>query len=50
MRITHGIFCVILLSGCAAMGTQPAGGTFGDDLAFLRKHTDVLVLQSPGGR
>ncbi len=32
------------------MGKGPAGGTFGDDLDFLKRHTDVMVLRSPDGR
>jgi hypothetical protein len=50
MKIRTGLFPILLLSGCATMGTQTPGGTFGDDVKFLKKHTDVLVLQSPDGR
>lgn len=34
-----------LLAGCAAHGD----GTFGGDVAFLRRHTDVLVLSGASG-
>jgi len=50
MKIRTGLFPILLLSGCATMGTPTKSGTFGDDVEFLKKHTDVLVLQSPDGR
>ncbi len=50
MKTRHGLWTLVLLSGCAGMDTRPAGGTFGEDLAFLRKHTDVLLLRSLDGR
>jgi hypothetical protein len=37
-----------LAAGCAK--PAPAGTTFGDDLAFLRQFTDVVVLQGEDGR
>ncbi len=49
MKTRYGLFSMILLSGCASMGTQRTGGTFGDDVAFLKKHTDVIVLQGADG-
>jgi hypothetical protein len=33
----------------SCVGTKAAGPTFGDDLAFLKKHTDVIVLESQSG-
>jgi len=36
------------LTGCASLARRPA--TFGDDLAFLRQHTDVVTLSDPSGR
>lgn len=35
---------ILILAGCEKKGTQMAKGTFGDDLAFLKKHTDVVLL------
>ena len=34
-----------MIAGCAA----PKPGSFGDDLAFLKKHVDVAVLSSRSG-
>ncbi len=37
-----------VLAGCAAPAGKP--GTFGNDLAFLKKHTDVFVLADKAGQ
>jgi len=31
------------VSGCATGGSESAKQSFGDDLAFLQKHTEVVV-------
>ncbi|HUU11669.1 MAG TPA: DUF6786 family protein [Phycisphaerae bacterium] len=47
-RIGLGLALLVLAAGCAPSEPPPAAaaaaGTFGDDLAFLKKHTDVIVL------
>lgn len=40
----------IVLMGLMTVGAGPGrAGTFGEDLAFLKEHTDVLVLQDKSG-
>lgn len=46
-RIGLGIIAMTLISGCMH---QEKGGSFGDDLAFLKKHTDVIVLSDAAGQ
>ena len=49
-RVALLLLVVGALAGCC--GPQPGGTsatTFGDDLAFLRKHIDVLVLSEKSG-
>ncbi len=41
--------CVATLAGCVEEKTEMAKKTFGDDLAFLKKHTDVVVLSETSG-
>ena len=38
------------VSGCATGGSESAKQSFGDDLAFLQKHTEVVVLKDDSGR
>lgn len=38
-----------MLSGFAAAAPEAAKNTFGDDLAFLEKHTEVVVLSDASG-
>jgi hypothetical protein len=42
----------LLLSGCqsAPMTPEPQGETFGDAVAFMRQHTDVIVLSDEAGQ
>jgi hypothetical protein len=60
-RQASAAFLVILLTGCSRPGGQAststspkavtdAAGTFGADLAFLRAHTQVILLASADGR
>jgi hypothetical protein len=44
------LLSVAVLAGCAMEGTDMAKKTFGDDLAFLRKHTEVVVLSDASGQ
>lgn len=39
----------LLLTGCNSMNNSGATRTFAQDVAFLRKHTDVIVLGRDGG-
>ena len=51
-RIGLGLALLVLAAGCAPSEQPPAAaaaGTFGDDLAFLGEHTDVVVLSDASG-
>ena len=39
-----------LVCGCATVGPKTENQSFGDDLIFLQKHTDVVVLKDASGR
>ena len=41
---------VVTLAGCATTGSRTPNQTFRDDLAFLQKHTDVVVLRDKSGQ
>jgi len=43
------LICVAALAGCVEEKTEMAKKTFGDDLAFLKKYTDVVVLSDTSG-
>ena len=43
------LFCVAILAGCMDQQKKTAKNTFGDDLEFLKKHTDVVVLSDAAG-
>jgi hypothetical protein len=51
MRFRFLIYVVWLaaIAGCAERETEMAQQTFGDDLAFLKSHTDVVLLQDESG-
>ena len=40
---------LLLLGGAALLAAAPASVTFDDDLAFLRRHTSVIVLGEASG-
>ena len=40
---------LVMAGGCAAASPSPQSITFGDDLAFLGQHTEVIVLADPSG-
>jgi len=51
----QALFSIVLVglavaAGCGREQTKMAGNTFAQDLAFLKKHTDVIVLEEPTGR
>jgi hypothetical protein len=41
---------VTALAGCTAAGTPTGKQAFNDDMAFLQKHTDVVVLMDQSGQ
>jgi len=41
--------CIATLAGCVEEKTEMAQKTFGDDLEFLKKHTDVVILSETSG-
>ena len=43
------LICISTLAGCLEEKTEMAKKTFGDDLAFLKKYTDVVVLSDTFG-
>ena len=49
IRLPIVLMGAAMLSGFAAGATEAANGTFGDDLAFLKKHTEVVVLSDVSG-
>ena len=49
VRLLIVLLCVAILAGCIEEKTEMAKKTFGDDLAFLKKHTDVVLLSDGTG-
>ena len=49
VKFTSGVVFVISISMMTG-GCSMNKGTFGDDLTFLKQHTDVTVLSSPDGK
>jgi len=43
------LISIATLSGCVEEKTEMAKKTFGDDLTFLKKHTDVVILSETSG-
>jgi hypothetical protein len=50
-RLVIALAFVGILTGCASTGeeTKMSGNTFGDDIKFLKKHTDVVILSDVSG-
>ena len=50
-RLITAVACVGILAGCATTGEdgKMAGNTFGDDIKFLNKHTEVVLLSDASG-
>ena len=43
------LVCIATLVSCAEEKTEMAKNTFGQDLSFLKKHTDVVVIEDKSG-
>ena len=41
--------CIAISAGCAEKNIEMAKKTFGDDLAFLKQHTEVVILSNTSG-
>ena len=48
MKLTLTQTALILMTATAIVAPDTRGANFGDDLAFLKSHTDVIVLSDPG--
>jgi hypothetical protein len=49
MKRNFGTFTLCFMTLAATLPYRAAAGSFGDDLAFLEKHTDILVLSDKKG-
>ena len=49
LRLLVVLLCVGILTGCMEQEKKMKKNTFGDDLKFLKKHTDVVVLSDATG-
>ena len=49
LRLLIVLLCVGILAGCMEQQEKMGKNTFGDDLKFLKKHTDVVVLSDTEG-
>jgi len=49
LRLLIVLLCVGVLAGCMEQQMKMGKNTFGDDLEFLKKHTDVVVLSDENG-
>jgi len=49
IRLLIVLLCVGVLAGCMEQQKKMGKNTFGDDLEFLEKHTDVVVLSDETG-
>ena len=49
LRLLIVLLCVGILAGCMEQQKKMEKNTFGDDLKFLKKHTDVVVLSDATG-
>lgn len=50
VRIPIVLLCVAMSAGCLEGQKKMAKNTFGDDVKFLKKHTEVVILSDAGGR
>lgn len=48
-RISNGIGVLAMITNAACVGPRSTTPTFGDDVAFLKQHTDVIVLADGKG-
>jgi len=49
LRLLVVLLCVGILAGCMEQQKKMGKNTFGNDLEFLKKHTDVVVLSDATG-
>lgn len=49
-RVIAFLFVVVASAGCATAGPENEEGTFANDLAFLRRHTETVVLTDDSGQ
>ena len=49
MKLLIVLLCVAMWAGCVEDKSKMAKKTFDDDLAFLKKHTDVVLLSDSSG-
>ena len=49
VRLLFVLMCVAILAGCAKKEAQMAKKTFGDDVTFLKKYADVVLLSNGSG-
>jgi len=49
MRLLIGLLCISMLAGCVEDKTKMTKKSFGDDLTFLKKHTEVIILSDSSG-
>jgi hypothetical protein len=49
LRLLVVLLCVGILAGCMEQQKKMGKNTFGDDIKFLKKHTDVVVLSDATG-
>ena len=43
------LICIVTSAGCVEEKTETATITFGQDLSFLKKHTDVVIIEDKSG-
>lgn len=49
VKLLIALTCIAILAGCVEEKTDMAKNTFGNDLAFLKKHTEVVILSDTSG-
>ena len=49
IKLLTALLCIGILAGCMEQQKKMEANTFGDDLKFLKKHTDVVVLSDETG-
>ncbi|MHC4596386.1 MAG: DUF6786 family protein [Planctomycetota bacterium] len=49
LKLLFVLAATVILTGCAEVKTEMANKTFGDEVAFLKKHTDVILLSDISG-
>jgi len=49
VRLLFVLMCVAISAGCAKKEAQMAKKTFGDDVTFLKKYADVVLLSNGSG-